>query len=227
MSLLTSLPEPTQAETLYRELKRRLMIGAFQPGQKLSLRKLSVEMDTGIMPVREALKRLASERVLGSSVKKSYVVSALDQKRAANLFRLRALLESEAAILAAPLIEKDQMVALRACVDRVHDTIMAKDFDGYMVQNHHFHFLIYRQCGNTDMISLIEQLWMQTGPSLRQGVVTSYPDPAWTDVHLVLLDALQKQDSVAIRQHLLQDIMWDWAGLGTQASRVDGGTSGS
>ncbi|MDW3222797.1 MAG: GntR family transcriptional regulator [Paracoccaceae bacterium] len=222
MSLLTSLPEPTQAETLYRELKRRLMIGAFLPDQKLSLRKLSVEMDTGIMPVREALKRLASERVLSSSVKKSYVVPALDKKRAADLFNLRALLESEAATLAAPFIDADQMVELRSCVDRVHETIMAKHFDSYMVENQHFHFLIYRQCGNADMIALIEQLWMQTGPSLRQGVETSYPDPAWTDVHLALLDALHKNRASGIRRHLLQDIRWDWAELGTPSIRANG-----
>ena len=211
MTLLTVPDAPTQATMLYEQLKYRLMTGGVLPGQKLSIRKLSVEMATGIMPVREALKRLASERVLSSLVKRSYEVPLLNKKRAADLFNLRALLESEAAVQALAQISEAEVKDLRALIPRMHRAVLERRWDLYMVENHRFHFSIYHLCDNFDMIALVEQLWMQTGPSLRLGLEDSQPEPTWTDVHEALVDAISKRDGTALRIHLLTDIRWDWS----------------
>ncbi len=199
MSLLTACPEPTQAEAVYERLKSALMTGLHRPGHKLSIRGLAGELGTGTSPVREALKRLASERVLDGSAKRSYAVPVLGAKRTADLFNLRALLECEAAVRAVERIDAATIDKIARTVDRMQATVAGDRPDAYMVENHRFHFLIYRGCGNPDMIAVIEQLWMQTGPSLRAVLDAAIPDPDWREVHDAVVDALRVRSAEATR----------------------------
>jgi DNA-binding GntR family transcriptional regulator len=210
MSLLTVPVAPTQAEEVYSHLKTKLMQGAILPGAKLSIRKLAEDLDTGMSPVREALKRLASERVLSSHAKRSYVVPVLDPKRAADLFNLRALLECEAAIQALPFIDVQTIRRLTACSRKMHAAIRDRQHDVYMTENHRFHFIVYGLCGNADMIAVIEQLWMQTGPTLRKGLEDVKPDHSWREIHEALVRAFSQKDEEDLRACMLQDIRWNW-----------------
>ncbi|MCA0342159.1 MAG: GntR family transcriptional regulator, partial [Proteobacteria bacterium] len=60
-------------EHVLRYMRRGLMVGAFLPGQVMSLRKLAVGLGTSPMPVREVLSRLvaanALEETKGGSVR--------------------------------------------------------------------------------------------------------------------------------------------------------------
>ena len=210
MSLLSIPVEPTQAEAVYRQLKTTLMTGARLPGERLSIRKLAEELGAGTSPVREALKRLASERVLVSSLKRSYAVPILDRKRAADLFNLRALLECEAAAQAIEGMDAATISALEEAIARMQEAVLQGRHDAYTTENHGFHFLIYNRCGNPDMIAVIEQLWMQTGPSLRRGLETTRPDPEWRQAHDMVVRALHDGDPDALRACLLRDIRWEW-----------------
>lgn len=208
MSLLQTASEPTQAEVIYGRLKHDLMIGALLPSFKLSIRTVSQDMGTGVGPVREALKRLASERVLEGGAKRSYRVPDLDDDRAADLFNLRALLECEAAALALPRFGPALLPELRAVAGRMGQALSARNLEDYMRENHTFHFLIYDQCGNNDMIAMIEQLWMQTGPSLRRGISAAALDNTWNRHHIEVIAALEARDITTIRREMLRDIVW-------------------
>ena len=208
MGLLQQTSDPTQAEEVYGKLKFDLMTGALLPGHKLSIRSLSAETGAGASPVREALKRLASERALEGSAKKSYVVPNLSDKRAVDLFNLRALLECEAAALALPRLGPTLLPALRTATQLMETALKTGRLDEYMQQNRTFHFLIYEQCGNADMIAMIEQLWMQTGPSLRRGMQADAYDVSWNRQHLAMVAALEARDTTALRREMLRDIGW-------------------
>ncbi|WP_324698907.1 GntR family transcriptional regulator [Novosphingobium sp. RL4] len=54
----------TRAELAYEEVKRLVLSGAIAPGQRLDPVKLGAELSAGVTPVREALLRLAGERVV-------------------------------------------------------------------------------------------------------------------------------------------------------------------
>ena len=51
-------------DRIYQSVKWSLIIGEYFPGSVLSIRSLAKKMGTSTMPVREALTRLASERLL-------------------------------------------------------------------------------------------------------------------------------------------------------------------
>lgn len=208
MSLLNTANEPTQAETCYGRLKTDLMIGALLPSLKLSIRSVADDIGTGAAPVREALKRLASERVLEGGAKRSYCVPDLDASRAVDLFNLRALLECEAAALALPRFGPTLLPALRDAAERMGTGLRSGQLDEYMLENRKFHFLIYNQCANNDMIAMIEQLWMQTGPCLRRGIGSAPYDVSWNQQHMDIIAALEARDATAVRRELLRDIGW-------------------
>jgi DNA-binding GntR family transcriptional regulator len=208
MSLLYSNDDPTKAEELYLRLKGELTTGAHMPGTKLSIRSLAESCGYGASPVREALKRLASERVLESGTKRSYIVPDLDDRRAVDLFNLRALLECEAAALALPRLGPPVLPGLRDAADAMAAAIERRRFDLYMENNLRFHFLIYERCANADMIAMIEQLWMQTGPSLHRGMLAANPDATWNRHHRALITAIEARDAEAIRREMLRDIGW-------------------
>ncbi len=204
--------EPKDAslsEKIYTTLKQRLMLGHYLPGDRLSMRKLAEEFGTSPMPVREALKHLASERVIESAAAKAFHVPSLNGKRAADLFDLRALLEC-AALEAVETAFPDELISeLSALAERMDAHLKLRDFTAYMVDNHRFHFLLYHLSDNQDMISMIEQLWMKTGPSLFHGLQVSEADSLqWNTFHKQMVVALKEAciaDFVAL---LRADIQW-------------------
>ena len=222
MTDATPLKDPSLSDKVYAELKHRLMLGKVHPGQKLSMRKLAAEFGTSPMPVREALKRLASEHALESEAAKAFNVPDLSAKRAADLFELRALLEGSAARAALPRLTKARLTKLTKLNARISKHLTTQDAAAYMADNHLFHFTIYGRADNPDMVFMIEQLWMQTGPSLRLGLERRTDTaPQWNAEHTPLLEALHAGDADAVERSMQNDIAW-----GAEFYRQAAGLSG-
>ena len=208
MPLLVQSVEPSLAEEYYLQLKYDLMVGSFDPGEKLSIRALSERTGLGAAPIREALKRLASERILESGVKRSFAVPDLDDKRIVDLINLRALLECHAAQQALGASTRKDIDQLGTLANRMQRQISNLDHSGYMRSNHRFHFLIYSRSGNQDLVSMIEQLWAQTGPSLYRGLTNSDPTSDTHDSHGDIVAALKSRNVEKLSSHMLSDINW-------------------
>ena len=105
------------SDQIYQQLKWSLIVGEHGPDSALSIRTVAERMGTSMMPVREALKRLASERALIASANRSFRVPRHDPERVSDLFFLRANLEGAATELATPRMtpaEIDQLARARA-----------------------------------------------------------------------------------------------------------------
>ena len=110
---------------IYKSLKWSLIIGEYHPGTVLSIRSVAQKMSSGAMPAREALTRLASEKLLVSSAKRSYRVAELNPKVVADQFFVRAKLEGMATRLAVPFMTKKQtaeLVSLANMIVRLRTT---------------------------------------------------------------------------------------------------------
>jgi len=201
--------EHSLSDGIYAELKKRLILGHYLPGDRLSMRKLAVEFGTSPMPVREALKRLASENVIESAAAKAFNVPTLSDKRAADLFELRALLESAAVEAAYHALTPEMLDELSALCDRMDAHLKLRDFRAYMVDNYRFHFMLYRKADNPDMVAMIEQLWMKSGPSLLLGLEKSLiADPDWNTGHKQLLEAIRGGRAGDFASIMRTDVEW-------------------
>ena len=64
VSAIAPVERETLNERVYRELKNSIMAGSFKPGSELTLRSVADALGTSLMPVRDAMRRLVSERAL-------------------------------------------------------------------------------------------------------------------------------------------------------------------
>lgn len=64
LSGLHAVESGTLGQRVYNELRDFLMVGGVQPGEKITLRQLTSAFGTSLMPVREAVQRLAAEGAL-------------------------------------------------------------------------------------------------------------------------------------------------------------------
>jgi DNA-binding GntR family transcriptional regulator len=166
---LAPRPAVTGSDHIYGELKRSIMMGEFEPGQKMRLGQLADAFHTSNMPVREALSRLAVAGALETAPRRSMTIPAADPVRLGNLLDLRRTLEGQA-LRQAVARASDELVEHLARIDaQMHAEARgaSPSLQRYLALNHAFHFAVYEACGNPAMLDLIELLWLRYGPMLH------------------------------------------------------------
>lgn len=195
-------------DRIYQSVKWSLIIGEYFPGSVLSIRSLAKKMGTSTMPVREALTRLSSERLLQSSVKRSYKVAELDRKRVADQFFLRARLEGIATELAVPNLTASEIDELEALAHMMERDIETGNNENYIVRNYNFHFSIYAASRNEELFWSIERLWAQTGPFLAQAVRSQNMPEDWQLLHTQVARAIRARNAGKAAKLIEKDISW-------------------
>ena len=195
-------------DRIYQSVKWSLIIGEYFPGSVLSIRSLAKKMGTSTMPVREALTRLASERLLQSSVKRSYKVAELDPKRVTDQFFLRARLEGIATEIAVPNMTATEIDELETLAQMMERDIETGNNENYIVRNYNFHFSIYAASRNEELFWSIERLWAQTGPYLAQVVRNQNMPKEWQLLHTQVAKAIRARNATRAARLIEKDISW-------------------
>jgi DNA-binding GntR family transcriptional regulator len=103
---------PSARDLVYGELRRRLMSGAFLPGQRLREEHIASELAVSRTPVRNAIERLAAEGLVKRDGRRGTVVLGWSDRDINEAFELRLLLEPYAARVAAVQATAAQIDAL-------------------------------------------------------------------------------------------------------------------
>lgn len=206
---------PVERDTVhgrvYRELRRALIFGSFEPGQVLTIQELAASLATSTMPVRDALSRLISEQALEAMPNRSVRVPLIEADRIDDLLRARIVNEGAALELAAARLTPADLDALRGFV-RDYDRALSRrgrsDIEGELEANRAFHFRLYRASGSAVLMPIIESLWLQSGPVVRAAVTAFDPrsEVSASHYHMEILDALERSDVPAARAALARDI---------------------
>jgi len=206
---LTAVDTVPLHEKVYLELVRALMSGQLQPGQKLTSRKLAKELGTSDMPVRSAFTRLQALRALSPMPNGSVEVPLISAERFQQLTAVRTILEGTATELATKFINGNNLRAIRRHCAELTQAARSGDIDVYLRKNHDFKFSIYRYCGNEQMIFLIETVWMQVGPFLRNlaiGFEDGLAGILGIDYHEEVVAAIEAGDGGRARAAIVRDI---------------------
>ena len=86
----------TIAELIYRRLRQDILWGRFAPGSPLRSDQLRARYDVGISPLREALTRLASERLVTAVGQRGFRVAPLTAYDVEDTMATRLVIEGEA-----------------------------------------------------------------------------------------------------------------------------------
>jgi len=205
---LSSSIAPVERETLndrvYRELKNSIMTGAFKPGAELTLRTVAEALGTSFMPVRDAMRRLVTERGLEVRPSRTIAIPVLTVDEFIELRRVRLLLEGEAVALAAEKISARQLANVKT-IHKKLESLDSERNEQFWSLNLRLHFAIYEVGASPLLLSIIESLWLQLGPLLaRVPVSRALKDSA--DPHQLLVRALAQRDPAAARAALASDL---------------------
>jgi DNA-binding GntR family transcriptional regulator len=191
---------------VYATLRAKLMSGAFEPGEVVSIRGLAERLGTSTMPVREALHRLIADRALEARANRTIAVPLMTRRGYLAICEVRQALEGLAAERAAGRLSPAEIDRLDALTRGMAEAARVNDPHRYLVLNSDFHQTIYRAAHNPVLLDLIEKLWVQAGPCFNVlfhavGVPMRTIGP-----HEAMIAALRAGDGVATRIALLRDI---------------------
>ena len=190
------------------ELRDLILGGEWEPGRRLIESELAERFGTSRGPVRDALIELEQTGLVTSVARRGTFVVDLTEADIAELYSLRAVLESLAVERAAPRITADDISELRAILGRLTATLDAGDGRGAGEADMAFHRAIVGLAGHGRLADSWDRLSDQV-VLLMCRLTTVKPDLQDTGGgHGAIVDSLAAGDgpaaAVHVRQHLEQ-----------------------
>jgi len=159
---LDKIENKTLRQKVYEEFSESIIAGEWFPGQIFSLRELAEKMGVSIMPVREALWQMESEKIIIIENNKRMCINILNKKELKELYKVRLFLEIK---LAETAFDNKNSLLINQ-LDKIY-TEMEKslpDFDQYMKLNKQFHFTIYMAANCNIYLDIVKSLWLREAP---------------------------------------------------------------
>jgi DNA-binding GntR family transcriptional regulator len=206
-----TLPRPVPInEAVYQALRDQLMRGDFAAGQSLGIEEIAHAMSTSTMPVRAALHRLAEQRALERNKSRSMQVPLLTLERLDDIRRSRILIEGALTEWAIPNLGRRDLDLLKQLARKIARALKTPaTIDEGLVHNQAFHFTIYQAGNSPNLFSMVEGLWLQSGPYLRAARALMHqaqgPD---LELHDRILQAIVEGNAPAARAAMEHDIAW-------------------
>src|SRR6266571_6427067 len=129
----------------------RMLEGKYKPGERLVEMRLAAEFRTSQAPVREALRQLEALGYVDTVPHRGTRVREVPATEMRDAFRLRALLEREAAEAAARAPQPDWK-DLRAAVEGIERAAAAGNVRSYVRHDHTFHRTLVARSGNAVLL---------------------------------------------------------------------------
>jgi DNA-binding GntR family transcriptional regulator len=179
--------------------------GELGPGATLRQRDIAERFGVSPTPVREALRRLEAEGFIVTQLHRGATVVRPEASRLIENFRIRAVLESLAAEVAAERVTGEDLEEIAA----LHHELAECDPEDPTVfddLNRRFHFRVYESARSPVLSVLLNHLWQALGlpPTVLRGHADSVKQ------HGALLEALQAGDAkraAELTRHHVEEVM--------------------
>ena len=206
-----SLLHETLGERVTGELRALLIAGRLAPGEKLSLRRVAEALGVSMMPVREAVNRLAADNALEVLPGRAVRVPVLTLAQFRELTRIRLVVEGFATEEAAKIATGEQIAVIAAHEQAFREAARREppDLAGAVVANRDLHFALYEAAGMPMLVETIERLWLKAGPILNldmRAEARRLDRGSAVVMHAELVRALQEREPEAARAALESDI---------------------
>ncbi len=200
------LPEPPRslAEEAYERLVRKITRLEAEPGSVLVERDLMAEFGIGRTPLREAMQRLAIERLVNHQPNRGMFVSEITAAGVQQIYEFRAMLDGQAAALAAARATAEQVHALDTLQRELVSATEEGDVDAYVEADRHFYRVLGEAAHNAWIADSIPRIF---NLHLRLWFFISRRLGHWEDIALShevmtrdVVAALQWRDAAKARQ---------------------------
>ncbi len=210
-----SASKTTLADTLVDQIRKAIITGEFQPGEKINIKELTVKYGVSETPLRTALNRLLAENLIDNYPRQGMCVRPINIETCRETFELRRMIE----LYYADKMTKAYSVDLsfrRALADNIsrHNELISSfpqdiSFDDYMKSYNidmAFHSMLLTCACNKMLMSVYHNLNpfqyiyyvydRQSHEKLMSGV----------DEHRRIIDALDSGDSEQVKERLAEHL---------------------
>ena len=192
----------TAADLALAQIRRRILTGSLRAGSKLHQEQLAVEFGMSRIPVRDAIRTLASEGLVSLQPRRTAVVTPVSLDDLAELYELRGAVEPMASALAVSKLGPADLLKMRGHLRTMNET---DDHLEWLEANDAFHACLFENSGRPRMIALLRQAREQTRryTGIRMADGRSDLDAE----HRLILAAVERRDAQAVealvRAHLI------------------------
>ncbi len=140
-------------------IREAILRGTLLPGSRIDQNQLAQELNTSLIPVREALKKLESEGFVQIIPRRGAFVVDISLTDLEHLYEARQLIEGQVAYEAASHLTDADTARLSKLAIELQEALNRDDYDDFTRLNHEFHFVLYNAPGNKYLSEMIAGLW--------------------------------------------------------------------
>jgi DNA-binding GntR family transcriptional regulator len=187
-----------------------ILKGEIRSGKLLSdtpLREIELAERFGVSrtPIREVLHRLSSEKLIHMVPNVGAFVGMFTWEDAREIFAIRQVLEAFSGGLSAQSISSDAVAQLDVLLARMLKAIQEHQIEAYAAADEEFHALLNNNCGNKNLIQIIDNLNDQSklGDLRRRQYLISGRMQESLAAHEKIVDAIKAHDSKKVSNLLM------------------------
>jgi len=140
-----------------------LLQGVLLPGEHIRQVQMAKDLGVSRIPVREALAKLAEERVIVHTPDMGYTVARFDIDDVREIYLMRRVLETELLRATSARISADDVAAMKAHNQAMRKADADTDFLSFQLHNRGFHFVLFDAAGLDLVKAEVARLWNMVG----------------------------------------------------------------
>ena len=191
---------------VYNILKRNICDGVYKPGQRLLETELAASLNVSRSPVREAMRKLATEGLVEEFPNRGVFVKQFSDEDIDHIFEVRILLESHAIRHSQRHLTSERAAALRARLDSLLRTYREGSLEDYIEQDTALHEEIIELADNPVMTEMYKLVYSRTQQFRIYSLISKQRFDESVAEHTSVVESILSGDTaVAVRinkQHL-------------------------
>ena len=195
------------ADVIARRLGQAILSGVIAPGTRLREQNLARQFSVSRTPVREALIALSTSGLVEVEPNRGSTVLRLTAEDVADVYHLRALLESESAALAASRGTPEVAELLAKTCDRMAELHGAPGFE-QLAADTFFHYTIAEAAGSPRLHALVRQV-SAIPEAYRSGIPYTNGDMTEAErQHRAIAVAIGDRSEASARELMRSHVAW-------------------
>jgi DNA-binding GntR family transcriptional regulator len=187
----------TLSQSISKELAADIVAGRLPAGTRLDELSLAERFNVSRSPVRDALRHLASTRLVDHQPRRGFTVSAIDEKNLKDLYEGMTEIEAICAGLCAMRAGSTERAQVQILHLRCKELAKKGDYEAYVAGNDAFHEAIYAGAHNVTLQDVACDLRQRLAPlRTRSFFLQSRIEDSLVE-HELLVDAILRQDAAA------------------------------
>lgn len=205
MAVFEKLLNNTLREQISARIKQAIFTGDLREGDRLVERKLTIQFETSLTAVREALVQLEAEGFVTKKANSATHVSKYSLEAAEKISRVRRVLETYAVEEAATCATPEQIRDLENSYLELLDAARSENVEAYQCKDLALHEKIWELTSNEYLVTALKRIVYPMFAIAAIRLVSCRPFDLMQDTysHLAIVDAIKQKNPERAKQAFL------------------------